>query len=503
MTKDQYILSPSGRTLKEYLWQQVVDRRLASPLGLALLLLCVLPLAWLFSVSHLGVGFVVVALSIGLPLVLFALFNPAINLGLMLTSAIMVTFLLRYVNAPLGLLNDGLILVGLVSLLLGQFRERDGRFMQNSLSYMILIWLFYNGLMVLNPEALSRLSWLFTVRTVALQLLVFFIGAYALRNNKQALYYLLYFIFAICFVCAAYGVKQHYWGLTPGEMAWIMSDSNRAQLYIQWNLVRVPSLCYDPTTFGNLMAFFAVMCGILMAATRSWLAKGLFLVMIVTAIMGMSFSGTRTSVVIIPLGLLFYMLLTLNRKVLIAGGIMLMLGGVLMVKSTTNGVIYRLQSAFKPEDDSMQVRLKNQARIQPFIRSHPIGAGLGSCGAWGGRFAPGSWLSTFNHDSSFVRMAVELGWIGLILYTLMHFVAIRTGIYYYHRCRDPWIKATYAAIATACYMLAVACYSQEAILQQPINTIYNIFLAMLVTLKNFDPAFAAPASNNPLPNTKN
>jgi hypothetical protein len=35
----------------------------------------------------------------------------------------------------------------------------------------------------------------------------------------------------------------------------------------------------------------------------------------------------------------------------------------------------------------------------------------------------------------------------------------------------------------------VACYFQEAILQLPMNVIYNVLLAALVTLKNFDPAF--------------
>jgi hypothetical protein len=38
-------------------------------------------------------------------------------------------------------------------------------------------------------------------------------------------------------------------------------------------------------------------------------------------------------------------------------------------------------------------------------------------------------------------------------------------------------------------MLTVACYAQEAILQLPMNVIYNVFLALLVTLKNYDPAF--------------
>jgi hypothetical protein len=38
-------------------------------------------------------------------------------------------------------------------------------------------------------------------------------------------------------------------------------------------------------------------------------------------------------------------------------------------------------------------------------------------------------------------------------------------------------------------MLAVACYAQEAILQLPMNVMYNIFLAILVSLKRFDPAY--------------
>jgi ABC-type sulfate transport system permease subunit len=86
-------------------------------------------------------------------------------------------------------------------------------------------------------------------------------------------------------------------------------------------------------------------------------------------------------------------------------------------------------------------------------------------------------------------MGVELGWIGLLLYTLFHYVVLRTGLYYFVRCSDPFIKSLYAAITTWCFMLAVACYFQEAILQLPMNVIYNVFLALLVTLKNFDPTY--------------
>jgi cell division protein FtsW (lipid II flippase) len=186
----------------------------------------------------------------------------------------------------------------------------------------------------------------------------------------------------------------------------------------------------------------------------------------------------------------FYGGLTLSKRVVIVGFVFALLGTAFILKSSSSGVIYRIQSAFRPsKDDSMNLRLENQKKIQPYIQAHPFGGGLGSCGVWGKRFNPNSELSNFPHDSSFVRMAVELGWIGLILYTLMHYFVLRTGLYYFIRCRDPLIKAIYAGITTWCFMLAVACYAQEAILQLPMNVIYNIFLAVLVTLKNFDPAF--------------
>ena len=218
--------------------------------------------------------------------------------------------------------------------------------------------------------------------------------------------------------------------------------------------------------------------------------KMLLVLMIVCAFWAMAFTGTRTAFALVPVGGIFYAGLTLNRRVLLFGGFIALLGVGFVLKSSSSGVIFRIQSAFKPsQDDSMNLRLENQKKIQPFIQSHPIGGGLGSCGVWGERFNPDSELSKFPHDSSFVRMGVELGWIGLILYTLLHYFVLRTGLFYFVRCRDPWIKALYAGITTWCFMLAVACYAQEAILQLPMNVIYNVFLAILVTLKNFDPAF--------------
>jgi putative inorganic carbon (hco3(-)) transporter len=476
--------------LKAWIGRRLWVEKFNNPLGLGLLLLATLPVSYLLATLDLKITVVLYVVLIGFPMVLYCLFNITFSLSLMLLTAVMVVFAAKYTGAPIGTLLDLLILLSAMGILLRQIKERDWSFAKSPLGVMVAIWLYYNILQVLNPWAESKMAWLFTVRSVAIQQTVFFIGAYAFQNNRRGIVNILKLIIGVCAVGAWYGLKQQYIGFSGQEQAWIMADKLRFELYYQWGMLRIPSYCYDPTTFGILMACFAMFCAALfMGPTNRW-QKALLGFMAVSALWVMAFTGTRTAFALVPLGAVFYGGLILSRRVLLVGSVFAVLGLGFILKSTSSGVIYRIQSAFRPtEDDSMNLRLENQKKIQPYILSHPFGGGLGSCGVWGKRFNPDSELSKFPHDSSFVRMAVELGWIGLILYTLFHYFVLRTGLYYYIRCEDPLIKAIYAGITTWCFMLSVACYAQEAILQLPMNVIYNIFLAILVTLKNFDPAF--------------
>ncbi len=474
----------------EWVKRQILTQKLDNPLGMALLLLLTLPLSYVLSKFDIKLTALVFAGLVGLPLVFLCLIQPIVGLGMMLFTAVVVVFAAKFTGAPIGTLLDLLILVSAVGILLRQLRERDWSFMKTPLSYMVIVWLYYNVLQILNPGAESKMAWLYTVRSVAIQQIVFFIGAYAFRNNLRGMLFLFKMILGACFVGAIYGLKQQYFGFSAAEEAWIYADPKRFELYYQWNMMRIPSYCYDPTTFGILMACFAVMCiTLLIGPTKLW-QKALLGIGFVCAMWVMGYTGTRTAFVLVPAGAVFYAALTLNKKVFIASLLFALLGTAFVLKSSSSGVIYRIQSAFKPkDDDSMNLRLSNQKKIQPYIQTHAMGGGLGSCGVWGERFNPDSELSHFPHDSSFVRMGVELGWIGLILYALLHYFVLRTGLYYFVRCQDPMIKAIYAGITTWCFMLAVACYAQEAILQLPMNVIYNLFLGMLVSLKRFDPAY--------------
>ncbi|MEY3242201.1 MAG: hypothetical protein RIR11_3640 [Bacteroidota bacterium] len=476
--------------LRAWIMRMLLVQKLNNPFGLGVILLLSIPVAYLLAQFDLKISALLFGVLVGLPLVFMCLIHPSVGLGMMLFTAVLVVFGAKFTGAPIGTLLDLLILVSAVGILLRQLRERDWSFIKTPLSLMIMVWLYYNILQILNPGAESKMAWLYTVRSVAIQQIVFFIGAYAFKDNLKALLFLLKFILGLCFLGAIYGLKQQFFGFSAAEEAWIYADPKRFELYYQWNMMRIPSYCYDPTTFGILMACFAMMCIVLLVApTQAW-QKVLLGIGFICAMWVMGYTGTRTAFVLVPIGAVFYAAMTLNRNVLIASLLFAVLGAGFIMKSSSSGVVYRIQSAFKPkEDDSMNLRLANQKKIQPYIQSHAMGGGLGSCGVWGERFNPDSELSHFPHDSSFVRMGVELGWIGLILYTLLHYFVLRTGLYYYIRCEDPIIKAIYAGISTWCFMLAVACYAQEAILQLPMNVMYNIFLAILVSLKRFDPAY--------------
>jgi cell division protein FtsW (lipid II flippase) len=169
---------------------------------------------------------------------------------------------------------------------------------------------------------------------------------------------------------------------------------------------------------------------------------------------------------------------------MIAAGMFL---AVIVNIPTSNPNIVRLQTAFNPtEDASYQVRMKNQAFIRPFILTHPLGGGLGSVGEWGKQFSPWSPLANFPPDSGFVRIAVESGWVGLLIYCTLLFIVFYDGIKNYLLLKDPKLKVVSLAMLVVLFSLTLANYPQEAIGQYPINLLFFLAIAILNVSIKFD-----------------
>jgi putative inorganic carbon (hco3(-)) transporter len=451
-------------------------------------------------VSKLGLvlGAAAVVGLVGLPVLLLCMFNQQFGVTFMITIAFCVQFVAKYTEAPIGTSLDGLLVIMIFGILVGITLRRDWTFAKDPISTWLLIWVYFNLAQGLNPYAESRLAWVYTVRSVAVLNMLYFVACYAFSSLGR-IKFMLKLVIVLTFITCLWGFKQEFLGLNPAEKAWLYADKERFQLFFQWGRIRVFSLLSDAMTFGIMMVYMSAFC-LIMAGAPLKIWKRISLVVIGLLMVWVTvYTGTRTCYVLFPIALAYYSLLTFSwQKVALFVGFIL-IGTPLVLKSSSNPLIYRIQSAFRPSvDASVQVRVNNQKRIQPYIHSHPIGFGLGSTGLWAQRFTPDSFLAHFAHDSYYVRLAVETGWLGLILYMIFFATVMRRGIYFYLRVKDPTIKTMYCGLLVALFILGVANYPQEAIVQLPTSMVVYIFYAALVRLKDFDPHYQQLLAENRL-----
>ncbi len=473
----------------EWIRTKVIVEKLNNPLGF-LLIIGVTALIGL-TIGFLGIkmGVLLFAAIVGLPLMIWMFMNEQVGLATCLVIGFLIQLSYKFGDYPVGTLLDGLTMFLVVSILVKQIQKPDWNFAKSPISYYILGWMAYSFIQILNPMAQSVLAWVYTVRSMTLLILLYFVCCYSF-SSLQRIKWTLKFTIALTLGAALYGLKQEWFGLESWERAWLYADPLRAELIVQWGRERVFSIFSDPTTFGILMAYMAVFCIVLgLGAFKNW-QRVVLIGSAAAMILSMAYGGSRTPVVLIPAGLAFYVILTLQTRVMLITGVFFMFGTAAMMKGTSNPVMLRIQSAFNPsEDASFEVREKSQEMIKPFIQKHPFGAGMGTTGIWGRRFSPNHWLADFPPDSGYVRIAVEMGWIGLILYMALLFKIQQQGVYYYVRVRDPQIKTLYLGLNIIVFLLIVASFPQEIIILLPTSIIFYITAAAIVRLKDFDPAF--------------
>jgi cell division protein FtsW (lipid II flippase) len=132
------------------------------------------------------------------------------------------------------------------------------------------------------------------------------------------------------------------------------------------------------------------------------------------------------------------------------------------------------------------VRVVARTFIQPYIRSHPIGGGLGTTGFSGGRDHPGHYLANFQPDSSYVKRAAETGWIGLAIICLLYYLTLQAGLTAYFRAASVATKTLAAACTTSLFAFYVAEFAQVAIGGVSDVVVYYPILAIILKLKNYE-----------------
>ena len=480
-------IAPKKETLRDTVRRLFLVEKLNNPLGYGLLFLCSLVMAVAVVVAGMKGAILVLVGLIAVPIVYGIVAYPRFGIFIYLSLAYLIMWFFKLgVNFPLGTLMDGMEGLFILSLFIQQKRDKDWAQFKGQVSTMVLIWIGYNFFQIANPTAESRLAWVYTVRTVAVVMFMYFIFLYYINSiNYIKIIFKLWIGLAL--FAALYGLKQEYVGFFPFEDAYLHSDPGIELLLFIGGVWRKFSIFSDPVAFSYNMVTASLLCIGIMTGPISRLKRFTLLGCVLIFTLAMLSSGTRGAYVLLPAGLLLLSVLKYNKKVLlalVAGAVMAV--GLIFVP-TSNNTLYRFQSAFKPNDDpSFVLRKMNQKRIQPYILSHPLGGGLGATGEWGKRFAPYSYLANFPPDSGYVRVAVELGWIGLFLFCLLVFTILKTGINNYYLIKDPRLRSYCLAALLVVFALNVGNYPQEAIVQYPSNVIFYLVTALITATYRLD-----------------
>lgn len=433
-------------------------------------------------------GVMLLATFVGLPMIYGLVVHPRFGVTFFLIAAYLIMWVIRLgvIPFPLGTVMDGMELLFVIGFFIKQKTRNEWELFNNPISIIIIVWIIYNLLEVINPAAESRLAWVYTIRSVAVVMLMYYIFLYNIRT-KEFIRFIIKLWLVLATFGAIYGLKQQYIGFYQFEEDYLNSDPNIANLLFIGGQWRKFSIFSDPVAFSYNMVVSSMLCiGMITGPLANWkkivlgALAGLYL-------FAMLHSGTRGAFVLPPVALILLSILKFNRQVMMAaiiGGIGML---ILIFIPTSNPTIYRFQTAFRPsEDASFNVRKINQKRIQPFILTHPMGGGLGATGTWGQRFAPNSFLANFPPDSGYVRVAVEMGWIGLLLICVLMFIILRIGIINYYAIRDPELKSYCLAMVLIIFCYHIGNYPQEAIVQFPSNVYFYLVAALIVITKRID-----------------
>jgi cell division protein FtsW (lipid II flippase) len=296
-------------------------------------------------------------------------------------------------------------------------------------------------------------------------------------------------LFVLSVVVGLYGCIQQWHGLFPFEMAWVTADPARFALLFVMGDYRKWSTMGDPTSFGIIMAavtaFFVIVGRYQPNTWRRWILYFGCLFML----LGMVYSGTRTANVVLLAGLSMFLLLKANKTSTWVFGlsVLALLEIAINLPIYSSTTLNRFRTSFQgSKDASFNVREMSRKFIQPYARSHPFGGGLGTTNDYGKLNNPGHYLAGFQTDDGFLKFALEIGWIGLLIICIWLFIILREGIRGYFRARAPETRYMYIAVLACLVPFMVSMLAQDVIGQLTNDAVIFPMLAMLMRLDIFE-----------------
>ncbi len=456
--------------------------------------LSILSIVLAFITTKFGLTFG--ALSVGVIMGLPILFLLITNVRFGFFTVLVLSFFMSYIRRwsfeaiPILALEIVLILV-IIGLLLQeisnpQIKNTFWAYYKNPIAIALLLWIVYNHIQFLNPNSSSLEGKIIAIRQSWFNLFGFTLALHLFSDIKTVKTFFK-IIIVISILAALFGLSQKYIGLLPYEREWLYASPDRVRLFVVWGGIRTWSFMNDPTNFGLLMASSALICFILITGPYSLFKKILLGISGTIMLIAMVSSGTRTAFVIVLVGFGMFGLLNIKSLRTQVISISVLLISLIIYFGPFYGAnVVRIRSAFQGDDDpSMNVRLINKKRITPYLLSHPIGGGPNTTGGTKELNHP---LAGFPPDSGFLRVALELGYIGLLITLWLYYKASSQLTSQFFQTKNPEKRTLYLAILASMIALCTAELTQITISQKPFDFFFCTYFALIIRLKDLTDA---------------
>lgn len=455
------------------------DQRISSWGAWVVCTLITLGLAYVMAKAGILVPLLLMILIVAAPIALSAMWNTQIGIYIMIAFAYFLSVANRLLpNIPMGIALDTMILIMLLGLLYRCHQRKDWTPFHSPVSMALALWGGMNVLEFANPVAASRAAWFYVIRPALGYMMLYFL-TYSMIKTRKQLYNMLFYFLSINLITALWGMYQQIFGYFDWEMAHVIRND---AVHLVFNDGRWRSFgsIGSPAQYGILMAYTGCVSLMMLTGFNKGFKKYFLIFSAICCLKAMLDSGTRSSFVIPAVYYFFWVVISRNIKLYAT----IVLGAVglffLATMKTDNYQIQRIQTIFEAsEDKSYQTRARNREMIAPWILAHPIGGGLGSTGVWGMRFSPNTFLANFPPDSGLVRVAVELGWIGLLIFLNVYGSIVIKGTFAFWKMKDRHYKCMVAGFICGVPPFLLVEWGQEVVGVFPISILFWIITAII------------------------
>ena len=445
-----------------------------------------------YFLNYLGLlaGIAILLLPFLVAYTILAFNVPRMNAYILLLYSFFSVFFSRYLlkdTIPAGTIFDALLVYGYAIVLVKGITEKINWAKILDAPIIILFIYFFNiFLSFVNPEFLGIDVWLLGFRVH--MYLVLSIPLFCLLLDVKSLKTML-ILWGICsMIMSVKAFSQLNIRLDSADQAFLVGNS----FHMVNGKLRAFAYLSDAGQFGAQQAHAATIGAFMFLIAKNKKQRWFFTLMTIAGMYGMFVSGTRGAIFVLFGAALFYCFIIRRFKLMIISSICA--GGFFCFMYFTsignnNYDIYRMRTAFKPEQDaSYMVRKLNQAILKDYLKSRPFGGGIGAM-----QYGPsGTVLKDIPYDSGFVLLWGDMGIAGLSLYiSLIILFLIKGTLVVWYKIKNEWLRNIVIAMMSGIVGISVANYGNPVMLQFPTCVLYFLSVAIIYAAPRIDKSLQA------------